>query len=149
MRLEHLCDFVGVFSGVSTMVRPAGGEGVGFSEGEGRFSGERLSGVARWANFPRVRADGAARPDMRGAITTPDGATVLFSFSGLMRWEETPAGRAGNQLFHVTFMADDIRYQWLNDAVCVMEGKLDPTLAPGHGSLGGSPIYRLINDLLA
>lgn len=149
MRLEHLCDFEGVFTSAPPLVRLAGGpEGVSFSQGEGRFTGERLNGSARWANFPRRRADGAMQPDMRGAITTPDGATVLFTFSGLTLWERASSGPVGNQLFHVTFMADDARYEWLNNAVCVMEGKIDPTIAPGHGSQGASRIYRLINDLL-
>lgn len=150
MRLEHLCDFEGVFGSAPAMVQPAGGqEGLGFAQGEGSFSGARLSGSARWSNFPRRRGDGAMQPDMRGVITTADGATVLFTFSGLTVWERAAAGPVGNQLFHVTFMADDARYSWLNNAVCVMEGKLDPTIAPGHGSQGASRVYRLINDLLA
>lgn len=150
MRLEYLCDFAGTFTRPPAQVRlGSGGEAVGFSEGEARFSGERLNGEARWANFPSRRADGAMRPDMRGVITTSDGASIFFTFSGLTRWVESPAGLVGDQLFHVTFMADDARYQWINDAVCVMEGKIDPNIAPGRGSLGASRIYRLSNDLLA
>ncbi len=149
MRLEHLCDFEGAFTSAGALLRPFGGqEGVGFSQGEGRFTGERLSGSAGWFNVPRRRSDGAMIPDMRGAITTPDGVTVLFTFSGLTLWERASSGPVGNQLFHVTFMADDARYEWLNNAVCVMEGKIDATIAPGHGSQGASRIYRLINDLL-
>jgi uncharacterized protein DUF3237 len=150
MRLEHLCDFEGAFTSVGALVRPFGTEeGGGYSEGEGRFSGARLSGSARWSNFPRRRSDGAMQPNMRGVITTPDGASVLFTFRGLTVWTGGPNDGAGNQLFHVTFMADDERYRWLNNAVCVMEGKLDPTIAPGRGSLGASHIYMLVNDLLA
>lgn len=146
MRLEHLCDFEGIFTSAPALVRPFGTEeGGGYSEGEGRFSGPRLSGAAHWSNFPHRRSDGAMLPDMRGSITTPEGAYVLFTFQGLTVW----TGPAGNQLFHVTFMADDERYRWLNNAVCVMEGKIDATIAPGRGSLGASHVYILVNELMA
>lgn len=151
MRLEHVCDFEGAFSGGPMVLVHLGGgqEGAAYAQGEGRFSGSRLSGSARWTNTPRQRADGAMLPEMRGVITTQDGATVLFTFTGLTVWEGSPTGRVGNQLFHVTFMADDERYQWLNNAVCVLEGKMDPTIAAGRGNQGAAHIYRLINDLLA
>jgi hypothetical protein len=149
MRLEQICEFEGTFSGAPAMVRPAGGqEAVGYSQGEGRFRGERLSGAAHWTNTPRRRGDGAMQPDLRGALTTSDGATVLFAFTGLTLWERAATGVVGNQLFHVTFMADDERYTWLNDAVCVMEGRIDPNIGAGRGSLGASPIYRLVNELM-
>lgn len=151
MRLEHICNFEGTFSGPpAPLTRPFGGqEGVGFAQGEGRFTGERLSGAARWTNTPRRRGDGAMLPDMRGAITTAEGATVLFTFTGLTLWENSSAGPVGNQLFHVGFMADDERYAWLNNAVCVLEGRMDPSIAQGRGTLGASHIYRLVNDLMA
>jgi hypothetical protein len=81
-------------------------------------------------------------------ITTDDGATVLFTFTGLTLWEESPTGTVGNQLFFVTFVADDERYTWLNKAVCVLEGRLDPVIAQGHGTQVPSHIYRLANDVL-
>jgi hypothetical protein len=148
MRLEHLCDFEGAFTSEPVMARSIGGqEGMGYVQGEGRFSGERLSGAARWTNTPRRRGDGAMSPDLRGAITTGDGASVLFRFTGLTLWEQASSGLAGNQLFHVSFMAEDARYAWLNDAVCVLEGKIDPVIGAGRGSLGVARVYRLINDL--
>lgn len=151
MRLEHIGDFEGTFSGPpAPLTQPFGGqEGAGYSQGEGRFTGERLSGTALWTNTPRRRGDGAMLPDLRGVITTTDGATVLFTFTGLTLWERAADGPVGNQLFHVTFMADSERYMWLNNAVCVLEGKMDPTIAAGRGTQGASHIYRLINDLLA
>lgn len=150
MRLEWLCDFEGSFTSKPVMVAPFGAQGGdGFAEGEGRFTGERLSGSARWFNFPHRRPDGAMLPDMRGVITTPEGALALFVIEGLTLWEETPAGRVGNQLFHITFTAEDERYAWLNNAVCVMEGKVDPNIGPGRGSLGAAHIYQLVNELVS
>lgn len=150
MRLEYLCDFEGVFTSKPVMVAPySAREGAGYAEGEGRFTGERLSGSARWSNFPRRRADGAMLPDMRGVITTPEGAPILFVIEGLTLWVGAPDASVGSQLFHLTFTAEDERYAWLNNAVCVMEGKLDATIAPGRGNLGAAHIYRLVNELVS
>jgi hypothetical protein len=45
------------------------------------FTG-RLSGIAEWSNFPRLRG-GLAIPDARGAIDMGGQAFVLFALTGL------------------------------------------------------------------
>lgn len=90
-----------------------------FGAGDATLSGDRLAGTATWANYPRVLADGSTRPDATGAVTTDDGATVLFRISG-------NGYPQGGQAVHVlTFEVDDERYAWLNDVVAVGEGSVD------------------------
>jgi hypothetical protein len=104
------------------LVRPYGGEeGTGYGEGDGMVIGPRLGGTVRWVNHPHRRSDGAMVPDAHGVILTHDGATVMFSLQGLTFFEEG----IGKQLLHALFEAEDERYQWLNGAVCVIEGVID------------------------
>lgn len=148
MRLEHLCDMELVYReesfGKFVLVQPYGGtEGRGYGEGDGRVWGERLAGRARWVNHPRRRGDGAMLPDAHGIIQTEDGAQVLFSLHGRTVWVDTGGRRRGRQVLMVLFEADDERYRWLNDAVCILEGVIDPeTLTTVM------PIYICANELV-
>jgi hypothetical protein len=49
-------------------------------EGDATFSGQRLSGTARWMNGGR--SDGVNQPDVHGVIRTDDEAFVLFTLQG-------------------------------------------------------------------
>ena len=61
-------------------------------------------------------------PNVRGLITTDDGATILFEFRGRTIFAEgDPSGR---QNLVGWFEADDERYRWLNDTVCIAEGRI-------------------------
>ncbi len=51
---------------------------------EGRCEG-RISGPLRGVNHPLRRGDGTYCPDFHGAISTEDGATVLFQCGGYGR----------------------------------------------------------------
>lgn len=107
----------------SVKLEGAGGiERQGFLLVEGRADG-RLSGRLRAANSPRQRTDGAQMPDFRGVIETDDGATVYFAWHGYGR----AAGGGPSQLLgSITHLSDDIRYSWLNQAVCVLTGEVRP-----------------------
>jgi hypothetical protein len=149
MRLAHLCDIELTFEADPVMVRPYGGEeGTAFGQGGGSVSGERVRGSVRWVNHPHRRSDGAMLPDLHGAITTDDGATILFVQQGRTSWVETTSGRAGNQVLWVLFETDDARYRWLNDALCVQEGKVHPQIGQGRGHLGQARIYVCVNELV-
>lgn len=91
-----------------------------FGTGDASFRGERIAGTATWANFPRLLADGSTRPEAAGAVTTDDGATVLFRIAG------NGYPRGGHAVHVMTFEVDDDRYAWLNDVVAVGEGSVDP-----------------------
>ena len=88
-----------------------GTEGQAFLIAEGRSEG-RLSARFRAANFPRRRTDGALTPDFRGVLETDDGATILFSWTGLAR---NGSGGRRELVGSITHTSDDERYRWLND----------------------------------
>jgi uncharacterized protein DUF3237 len=118
MELKRLVDVEFRYQTMA-MAGPSPRAGRMFGSGDATFSGERLEGKATWANFPRVLSDGSTRPDASGALTTPDGATVLFRVGG----NGYPQG--GRAVHVLTFEVDDERYSWLNDVVAVGEGSVD------------------------
>ncbi|TMK26543.1 MAG: DUF3237 domain-containing protein [Actinobacteria bacterium] len=61
-------------------------------------------------------------PNVRGLITTDDGASILFELRGRTVFEGDAPGR---QNLVGWFEADDERYRWLNDIVCIAEGRID------------------------
>jgi len=65
-------------------------------------------------------------PDAHGLILTDDGAKILFSLQGRTSWVGTGAERRGHQVLVAMFEAEDERYQWLNDTLCIVEGVIDP-----------------------
>jgi hypothetical protein len=150
MHLTHLCDIELTFDSDPVLVRPYGSEeGTAYGQGIGIVTGERLRGTVRWTNFPHRRSDGAMLPNLTGAIVTDDGARLLFAQQGRTVWVETPQGRIGSQLVWMLFETADERYRWLNDVLCVQEGKVHPQVGPGRGHLGLARIYLCVNDLLA
>jgi hypothetical protein len=95
-----------------------GAEGPGYGEGRGTASG-RIDGSVVWSNYPRRRSDGRMLPNVRGVVTTSDGATILFELRGRTIFESDGPGR---QNLVGWFESDDARYRWLNDVVCIAEG---------------------------
>jgi hypothetical protein len=118
MELRHLVDVEFRYQSMS-LAGPSTRAGRMFGAGDATFSGERVSGAATWANFPRVMTDGSTRPEAAGALTTHDGKTVLFRIGG----NGYPQG--GRALHVLTFEVDEESYAWLNDVVAVGEGSVD------------------------
>ena len=146
MRLEPLCTFEwrydadGRVAGGFTLVKPFGGEdGAGYGEGSGTVRGERLAGTCVWSNHPRRRGDGRMLPDAHGLIVTGDGAQVLFDLRGVTVFNE---GRGGQSLLGM-FTAEDERYAWLNDVVCVAEG----VIVPAQNTIE-IHVYAAVNELV-
>ena len=108
-------------------VSPYDGQGgAGWGIGEGTATGERLHGVVRWSNHPNGRGDGAMMPGVRGVILAEDDAVVMFSFSGRTVFVERPEGTVGRQLLMALFESEAEPYRWLNNTVCIVEGRIDP-----------------------
>jgi hypothetical protein len=124
MRLEQLCDMDLAYTTEFFLVQPYGGEeGSAYGEGDGTVTGDILKGTARWSNHPHRRSDGSMLPKTRGVIVTPDGAHVIFDLEGRTIWSED--GKTGGQNLIITFEAEDERYEWLNNVLCVGEGVVD------------------------
>jgi hypothetical protein len=128
MRLQHVCLIDLGYEGRFTFVKSQeNAEGTGFGTGDGRAHGPRITGELTWASYPRRRADGVMEPEASGAITTEDGATILFSLRGRTITQKRDDGsERGGQLLHVTFESSDERYAWVNNALCVAEAVTHP-----------------------
>jgi hypothetical protein len=106
-----------------TIVSPYGGEeGIAYGEGRGSATG-RIEGTVVWSNYPRRRTDGRMLPNLRGLISTDDGASVLFELRGRTIFE----GEEGRQNLVGWFESDHESYRWLNDLVCIAEGLISAT----------------------
>ena len=98
---------------------------------EGRCEGS-ISGRFRGANFPQRRtAGGPFRPDIRAAIETDDGATIMVELPRVRA--RPPAGRRQivGSVFHLT---DSERYRRLNDVVCACVGEVRSSDDPDQES---------------
>ena len=147
MRLEYLCDMQLTLNESQAMTQPHDGEaGALFALGGGTIAGERLRGVVRCANHARRRGDGAMQPDVHGAITTDDNATILFHMQGLTPWLPTPEGPKGDQISWISFETDGEAYRWLNDLRCVLEGVVH--LRPGVVASGTVRVYTCVNEMV-
>ena len=128
MRLEYLCDLeltyreLPAFGTDFVLVRPyAAEDGSGYGEGDGKVYSQGLNGTVRWVNHPHRRGDGAMLPDAHGVILSDDGAILLFSLQG----RTTFKGEQGQQLLRMLFETEAQRYEWLNTALCVLEGVIE------------------------
>jgi hypothetical protein len=124
MRLEHLCDLDLHYDTDFYLVRPYGNEsGTGWGRGGGSVDGDRLRGDFAWSNHPRRRGDGMMLPGVRGVVTTADSAELILELTG--RTSFTPDG-VGHQMLFALFESEHPDYTWLNDVVCLAEGRIDP-----------------------
>lgn len=144
MRLEPLCKLElsyreeQFYGGKFALVKAYGSnEGTAYAEGDGKVEGSRLKGRMRWVNNPHSRSDGVMQPDIHGVILTEDGAKVLFALSGRIVFK----GDLGSELASIRFETEDARYQWLNNAFCIMEGVLDDFVVRAS-------VYQCVNELL-
>src|SRR5713101_209442 len=77
-------------------------------------------------NHPAGRADGTMLPCARGVITTPEGAQVMFDLSGRTVFVGEGTATVGRQLLMTLFESEHERYRWLNNTVCLTEGRIEP-----------------------
>ena len=123
MRLSHLCTLNLSYVDEFHLVQPYGNEaGAGWGIGQGTVTGDRLAGAMQWSNHPTRRGDGNMLPSVRGIIRTTDGAEVMIELSGRTIFD---GSGTGHQLLFTVFESADPSYTWLNDVVCVSEGRID------------------------
>ena len=109
------------------------GDWYAYVQGHGSVWGERLQGDLRWTNHPRRRADGTWLPNYQGAITTADGAQLLFSLRGYNRGIGDPYGYdQRTALCSLKLAASAERYRWVNDVFAVVEADVRPSADPEH-----------------
>ena len=65
-------------------------------------------------------------PNARGVITGPDRADIFFDLTGRTVWVDRGGSQVGRQLLMALFESEDERYSWLNNAVGMAEGVVDP-----------------------
>ena len=124
--LSPLCSVDLRYEGDFHLVRPYGNEsGTGWGRGQGTVTGQRVAGSYAWSNHPRRRGDGSMLPEVRGVVTTHDGAEVMLELTGRTSFDENGVG---HQSLFVLFEAEHPSYAWLNDLICVGEGRIDENL---------------------
>jgi hypothetical protein len=117
MRLEHLCDVEMRYDLLEEVGSTAVDEGRIYGQGTAAFTG-RLSGTARWSNFPRVQGN-HARPDAHGALEVDGGGLVLYTVTGLADLTD------GAGIHVMTFRTEHEPLRWLNTVVAIGEGSVD------------------------
>jgi len=60
-------------------------------------------------------------PNVRGVVTTIDGAEVMLELTGRTSFDEKGVG---HQSLFALFEAEHPSYTWLNDLICVGEGRI-------------------------
>jgi Protein of unknown function (DUF3237) len=142
MRLDHIADIDLGFTNDFRTVEPYGsGEGTAFGEGLGTVSGKAFNGKIRWCNLAHRRSDGNLLSDYLGLIETNDGAYVMAKMKTRTIFSEDRV-MAGQNLV-ISFEAEDEKYRWLNEVLCVGEGRLD--VVPLEAQIR---VYACINELV-
>jgi hypothetical protein len=98
---------------------PLGTDSVAWMFREGTIEGERVRGGHKAMNKSVVRSDNVVTPDIRGVLTTDDGAEVYYEIRGY----GIDVGGLRHFKGSMYFLTDASKYEWLNTVVGVMEGR--------------------------
>ena len=119
---------------------PLGTDSTSWMFREGTILGERIQGSHRATNKSVLRADNVVTPDIRGALTTDDGAEVYYEIRGY--------GIEVDGLRHfkgsMYFLTDAPQYEWLNTVLAVMEGRYTRT-EDGY-LIGTFQVYECVTE---
>ncbi len=156
--LEYLMEFSARLQSpiVEVGVGPFGKRQV-YTEAGGTFEGPRLKGkvLPGGGDAAMVDRSGVLRLDLRFTLETDDGAFIFVQGNGVWRSNpsrsQKPEGQAndyGDMYIMITprFETGDERYQWLNEIVCVAEGKMNPVADEGYLADVSYRVYAVVND---
>ena len=150
LKLEHLMSYnAKLAQAVEVGAGPFGHRLIVEVDG-GEFEGPRLKGKFRTAACADWLTMGAdfGHLDVRGTLETDDGAFIYLEYYGKIELTEgiqaALAGQGdtdyGEQYFVTSprFQTGDPRYSWINNIVCVSEGRL-------RGGLVEYNVYQIAN----
>ncbi len=158
MKLEYLMEYSG------RIQSPVGEVGVGpfgkreiYTVAYGSFEGPRLKGklLPGGGDAALVDTNGVLRLDLRLTFQTDDGAHIYLQGNGVWRSDPTQLSRPegepadyGDMYVMATprFETGDERYKWLNEIVCVAEGKMNPVAEDGFLADISWQAYAVVND---
>ncbi len=158
MKLEFLMEYS------ARLQSPIGEVGVGpfgkreiYNAAYGSFAGPGLKGklLPGSGDAALVDANGVLRLDLRITFQTDDGALIYLQGNGVWRSDPTrpsrPEGKPadyGDMYIMATprFETGDERYKWLNEIVCVAEGKMNPVAEEGFLADISWQAYVVVND---
>lgn len=121
------------------------------------FEGPRLKGklLPGSSDAGLVDANRVLRLDLRITLQTDDGAYIYLQGDGVWRRDPTRRSRPegepadyGDMYIMATprFETGDERYKWLNELVCVAEGKRNPVVEEGFLADISWQVYAVVND---
>jgi len=116
--------------GMPRVIAAEGQLGHYLGSGEGTFAGPDLAGQVQWDLF-EVEGETRCAANMRGLIKTEDGATITFDSLGFFRRPHVEA-MTWQAAAAVSFLAEDERYAWLNEAAANWHGAFDMTAYRHH-----------------
>jgi Protein of unknown function (DUF3237) len=129
MNLIPLGDIELHYTSLTSLDYGSGGQNYGTMEGWLR--GESVSGELRLTNFAPRRPDNVNLPNLRGLLTTEDGAIIAVEMNGIATLRE--ADRARVFVTSLTFRTGDARYAWLDTVFGLLEGVLDTATLVAQG----------------
>jgi hypothetical protein len=119
---------------------PRGTDSTSWMFREGTIAGERVRGNHKAMNKSVLRADNVVTPDIRGILTTEDGAGVYYEIRGYGIEVEGLRHFKGSMFF----LTSDERYTWLNTVLGVMEGRY--TRDPEGYLIGTFQVYECVAE---
>jgi hypothetical protein len=107
---------------------------------EGTIVGERVRGGHKAMNKSVVRSDNVVTPDIRGILTTDDGAEVYYEIRGYGIDIDGFRNFKGSMYF----LTDAEKYAWLNTVVGAIEGRY--TRDPEGFLIGTFNVYECVAE---
>jgi hypothetical protein len=119
---------------------PRGSDSTSWMFREGTIAGERVRGGHKAMNKSVLRSDDVVTPDIRGVLTTDDGAEVYYEIRGYGIDIDGFRNFSGSMYL----LTDSEKYAWLNTVVGVIEGRYTRD-AEGY-LIGTFQVYECVSE---